>query len=648
MRPSFATSSQARLGSIAVSTLSGLSRTVDSGAFTSLAERYHHNALAIGKMLQDFRLLEVLGEGGFGIVYLAEDTKLGGRFAIKEYFPDQLATRRDDETIEPISETKGSLYRWGLEKFLEEARILRRIGHPKPHPNIVNVRQYIEDHGTAYLVMDFEEGTTLQAAIKARGRLREDELMKILLPLLDGLTQIHAAGIYHRDIKPHNILVRPDNTPVLIDFGAARQDLGHQTRSAFTALSPPYAAFEQYITEGNEDDAHIGPWTDIYALGVTFYRAVVGFNEPAPPEPNLRLIEDSLLPLAEQAPAGYSASFLTAIDKALAIEPAARLRSAEDWRAILTNGVSTRTSAQEREGHTIIIEEANTEKGETATPTDVQTASQRVRRRRIMWMAGLATAILAAAGIWLIPLIEAELDWRDAEKDGSLRAAEAYVAKHADVRHRAKAIKLIAELRQRAREAADDNAWQAAVSTQTEDDYKAYLKAYPGGRHYSDAESALLRLRQVVDMLAKARTALEEGEPKKSVVLSTSALKLDPSLGLAYHYRGLARTNLENFEGALHDFDSFVRLEPKDADGYNDRCWVLTLVARYEDAIQDCARAIELRPNFAQAFHTQGKLNEKRGAPDEARADYARALELDPKDREIIEDARRHGLVPSK
>jgi serine/threonine protein kinase len=160
-----------------------------------MTETYHHNALPLGSMLQEYKLLEVLGEGSFGIVYLAEGTYLGEKVAIKEYLPTGLALRSEGSTVLPTSSEAEDNFRWGRQKFLEEAQMLWQLAHPQPHPHIVAVRRFFEENGTAYMVMDLVEGDPLSTVVKREGKLPEKDLLQILFPLLDGLEVIHKAGI---------------------------------------------------------------------------------------------------------------------------------------------------------------------------------------------------------------------------------------------------------------------------------------------------------------------------------------------------------------------------------------------------------------------------------------------------------------------
>jgi serine/threonine protein kinase/WD40 repeat protein len=229
------------------------------------------SALPSAYRLDDYIIDRVLGHGGFGITYLARDTKLNARVAIKEYFPRALAARDASYTITPITEgttANNSDYRWGLQEFLKEARALARF----KHNHIVRVLRFLETNGTAYMVMEYEQGESLADTLKRSGGfLNEAKLMQIFLPVLSGLQAVHDAGLLHLDIKPDNIYLRRDGQPMLIDFGSVRQVKSGSSRTDKVALTPAYSAIEQYPGMGEK-----GPWTDIYSLGATLYRCVTG------------------------------------------------------------------------------------------------------------------------------------------------------------------------------------------------------------------------------------------------------------------------------------------------------------------------------------------------------------------------------------
>ncbi|RKZ65189.1 MAG: serine/threonine protein kinase, partial [Gammaproteobacteria bacterium] len=185
--------------------------------------KHHLNSLKPGYRIHWYEIIEILGEGGFGITYLARDVNLNHEVAIKEYMPSDLATRNDDDgSVHPISSEKEETYHWGLERFLEEAKTIAQF----QHPNIVRVRSVFEANNTAYMVMDYEMGESLHEILMRRKTLVEEDIKNIISPIIDGIRLVHAAGIIHRDIKPANIFLRIDGDPVLLDFGSARESLG--------------------------------------------------------------------------------------------------------------------------------------------------------------------------------------------------------------------------------------------------------------------------------------------------------------------------------------------------------------------------------------------------------------------------------------
>jgi serine/threonine protein kinase len=204
----------------------------------------HRNALPNGHQVHWYVIKNVLGQGGFGITYLAEDVNLGRIVAIKEYLPTDMAVREDDSSVQPNSGKSGDLFKWGLDRFINEAQTLARF----KHHNIVQVFSVFKENNTAYMVMEFEQGSRLDQNLKQHNTLPEQMLMKIWLPLMDGLEQVHAVEFIHRDIKPANIYLREDGSPVLLYFGSARQSLSAQTSTLTAMVSPGFAPFEQYTS----------------------------------------------------------------------------------------------------------------------------------------------------------------------------------------------------------------------------------------------------------------------------------------------------------------------------------------------------------------------------------------------------------------
>ena len=285
------------------------------------------NSLRPGHELHWYRIEEVLGQGGFGITYLAYDANLEQHVAIKEYLPMELAVREGDFSVYPASCAHDTRYRWGLDRFLAEARTLARFKHPA----IVRVNSVFEANNTAYMVMEYQHGMSLQAVLDRRGTLPENELIALVMPLLDGLQIIHAEGFIHRDIKPSNIYIRRDGHPVLLDFGSARQALGEETKTLTSVVSPGYAPFEQYYSKSDRQ----GPWTDIYGLGATLYRALSGLQPMAAidrSEAILKAERDVFVSAAELGSGRYSPNFLRAVDAALVFNEKKRPQNVAEWR----------------------------------------------------------------------------------------------------------------------------------------------------------------------------------------------------------------------------------------------------------------------------------------------------------------------------
>ncbi|MEO6379691.1 MAG: serine/threonine-protein kinase, partial [Caulobacteraceae bacterium] len=287
---------------------------------------YHNKALPEGTILREWRLEHILGAGGFGIVYRARGVYFDELVAIKEYFPSAISDRRNDSTVAPNDTSSEEIYALGLQKFLEEAKVLWNLSKPERHPNIVSVRSLFEIHGTAYMVMDFESGVSLSQMLKDGRKFTEDELMGLIKPIAQGLDRAHRAGVLHRDIKPANILVDDTGRPVLIDFGSARFDSGQATSTKVTFYTPPYAAIEQYVRTYPQ-----GPWTDIYALGVALYQCVTGEK---PPEVLERLHGGLGESLSSKERPGFSRAFTRAVDAAMAIRPGERPQSISKWLAL--------------------------------------------------------------------------------------------------------------------------------------------------------------------------------------------------------------------------------------------------------------------------------------------------------------------------
>jgi TonB family protein len=284
--------------------------------------------LPVGSRLNgQYVIGRVLGQGGFGITYLAWDEALETRLAVKEYFPRDIAGRQPGTTtLAPYSAGELPIIELGLDRFLQEARTLAKFDHA----NIVRVRHLFQQNRTGYLVMPYYEGRSLAAVLEGRGILEEREAVGIMMPILDGLRAVHEKGILHRDIDPQNIyLVELESggvRPTLLDFGAARVAIGERSRSLSVILKPGYAPFEQYHSRGNQ-----GPWTDVYGCAATLYRMVTG---AAPPESLSRVGGDALL-APREANNGVSNLVSRAIIDGLELRPEDRPQTVAAFQKVL-------------------------------------------------------------------------------------------------------------------------------------------------------------------------------------------------------------------------------------------------------------------------------------------------------------------------
>ncbi|WP_338415408.1 serine/threonine-protein kinase [uncultured Sphaerotilus sp.] len=284
------------------------------------------NALPAGTRMGEFELLSMIGEGGFGIVYLAQDHSLHRQVALKEYMPSALAARTQAMTVSVRSRRHAETFEAGLRSFINEARLLAQFDHP----SLIKVYRFWEANGTAYMVMPYYTGRTLSATLKALPAPPDELWLRSLLaPVLDALEVMHRADTYHRDIAPDNIMVLESGRPVILDLGAARRVIGDMTQALTVILKTGYAPIEQY---GEMPGVKQGPWTDLYALGSVLYFAITG---QTPPQSITRVMTDKYQPLAEVAAGRYSAPFLEAIDACLAVLPQHRPQNIAALRALL-------------------------------------------------------------------------------------------------------------------------------------------------------------------------------------------------------------------------------------------------------------------------------------------------------------------------
>jgi formylglycine-generating enzyme required for sulfatase activity len=448
-----------------------------------------------------YRIMRVVGSGGFGITYEAADINLGTTVAIKEYYPFDYGERAATMSVRPRSDLHQRTFEWGRANFLQEARTLARF----EHPSIVRVMRVFEANSTAYMVMRFEQGKSFEDWLKGLGRLpTQEELDRIVGPLLDALETLHTAGFVHRDIAPDNIIVRTDGTPVLLDFGAARRAVAEMSQALTGVVKAGYSPQEQYSSDGRQQ----GPWTDVYALGGTLYRAIAG---RAPDEATLRFDDDRMPPAAVAGKGKFRPSFLSGIDTCLEVRHSQRPRSVAALRPMLLEGEKGGSLNRFVE---MLKPPSKPQSRLPAKSRPSNYAAQPGATGRWLVMAAGALAILGGAygGYQLMRAQPVERGQREAEKrqTEAQEAAKQQTALARDAERRRKeaeeAARLVAERRRRDAEEASKR--QAALDAERRRKEAEEAATLDAEKRRKDAEEASKR--QALLDLEKQRKAEEE------------------------------------------------------------------------------------------------------------------------------------------
>jgi serine/threonine protein kinase len=310
----------------------------------------HTHTLPTGTRLGEFELTQTLGEGGFGIVYLAWDHSLDRKVALKEYMPSAIALRVGSTQIRARSDRHQETFEAGMKSFINEAKLLAQFDHPA----LVKVYRFWEANGTAYMVMPFYEGVTVRDAVRGLAQPPDEAwILALLDPLFHALSMLHASQCFHRDIAPDNIMLLGEKgRPLLLDFGAARRVIGDMTQALTAILKPGYAPVEQYAEVPGLKQ---GPWTDVYALAAVVHWIITGKTPPASVG---RMFGDSYVPLAERVAGRYSPHFLEAIDRALAVLPDKRTQTIEALRLDMTTSGGAAGTSMPLPGPTVRVDAA--------------------------------------------------------------------------------------------------------------------------------------------------------------------------------------------------------------------------------------------------------------------------------------------------
>ena len=285
----------------------------------------HANCLPVGTRISDFEIIGLVGEGGFGIVYLAKDTSLDRVVALKEFMPSSFAGRVDGIRVAVRSANNQSTFDAGLKSFINEAKMLARFAHPA----LVEVFRFWEGNGTAYMAMRMYRGETLRQVLNRGGEtFPEERIAQIMSPILEALEMLHREQVFHRDIAPDNIMLA-EGRSVLLDFGSARRIIGDGTQALTTVLKPGYAPIEQYSDDGTMKQ---GAWTDVYALGGVIYHLATG---KVPMQAVSRMMSDPMQSIADATGGRFSQGFSQAVSKAMNVHVDNRFQTITEFRKAL-------------------------------------------------------------------------------------------------------------------------------------------------------------------------------------------------------------------------------------------------------------------------------------------------------------------------
>ncbi len=448
-------------------------------------------SLPTGTQIAEFRIIDVLGVGGFGITYKAEDTRLGRLVAIKEFLPVELAARGTDSKTVMARTNVSNDYQYGLTKFLDEAKTLAKFNHP----NIVRVHTFLETNGTAYLVMEYVEGQALDEHLKQihfTGNMAESRIRDIIEPLLKGLIEVHKAGLLHRDIKPGNIYLKNNGEPMLIDFGAARQSVGEKSKSISAIISQGYAPPEQYTTRGKQ-----GAYTDIYAIGAVMYYLVSGTKPVESTDRQHDILGDEPDPLPVITSNNYSDAFKQAIHQAMILVAKKRCQNIVVLQQLLsgntTDNIDLKTQYQ-------LKDETKSSDATVKTNAEQETYSNQINSKSEH--TSTTTNIdnkkpikKVPALILLIVIILGGYVAFTQYQQQQVLSEKANIAKQND-----------------------NNAWQRASKLNTTQSYQFYIDNWPQGQHIRGAKS------QLIDIQAQVKLA-QLNEQERIAKLKTQTRK---------------------------------------------------------------------------------------------------------------------------
>lgn len=520
-----------------------------------------------GKILRQYKVLEALGSGGFSVVYKVYDQTLDKLFAIKEYFPEQFAHRKG-ATVRANSNDADN-FTWGKTRFIEEARVLSRFDHP----NIVKVIQIFEANNTAYMVLEYLGGRNLKAWLTEIGNApTQAELDSIVEPILNALELIHRNNLLHRDIAPDNIYIRDDGSPVLLDFGSAKEAIGQLTKTISAVVKDGYSPPEQYSTRTSGQ----GPWSDIYAFAATLYHAVTGARPEAATD---RLLADDCVLAKQAAKEEYRPAFLDAIDFGLKLTQKNRPQSVAQWRVALF----AENSAGGSDPMNCIDAIAPVISEGPQRPEELNVSKQQVSSQPIFDFKLLA-AIGALCLLVVIGIITLSASKPSAVIDDKQVCANA--------------------------------SGDTAISSCT--------RAIASGRYFG-AELAQLHIN-------RGGSYFKTGDDNRAIIDYNEGIRVSPNNFLAFNARANFYNDKNNYDQALQDYDRAIQLNSKNAVLFRNRGSAYLFKKDYNGAMRDFDQAIQLDPNYANAFNLRGFTYYSNGNYDRAIKDYDRAIQFNSKE----------------
>ncbi len=533
-----------------------------------MSEQQYPFALPVGTEISGYRIVRVLGVGGFGITYEGFNPVTRRRAAIKEFFPRGIASR-ENATQVVFSRQDTDVVAWALDRFQRSTSELCEF----QHPNIVNVLNYVPANETGYMFMEQVEGETLEQWLRRKeGALSLDDMRAVLEPICNALEYVHSKKFIHRDIAPDNIMIRKDGRPMLIDFGAIK--IIAQTAQTRAASGRSYGVAKQHYSppEQMDDDAELDPRADLYALGAVLYRAVSGHPPADADKRKNDLIlkgADSYVSVAQTARMPLPQAVIDIIDRSLSIKPADRPSSIAEFAAALRDdGVKTAVVAK--------VQPVNLQPmptpgfsgpGAKAQVTPAPASDASAPRKSISWIgiAAVAAVVLIVAGVVIGSLTTGPQSTNTQQKQQQQTQQQATTP-----------------------QAALDRAGQFARSGRHKDAVAAYTDA--------------LRLAG-----------------------SDNKLRIEALKGRAASYG-----ELDQYIEQVADLTDAIRLQPSDAEGYASRGNVYFLLKEYDRAISDQTRAIQLDPRSAYNYSIRGRTSFAKKDHISAIADYSDAIRLAP------------------